>query len=293
MFDDYRSIGMSEYPSQDSIVVLHASVSHNDPGEIVGSNVWFVSALFHEYLTANEIAVDALRSYYVDYYLAQVNNGGFSQFVYNSHWHPFIIAFVREGLRAMGSKRHLEVFEEGVRLLGELGSEGLDEYLTSGYFGDNAGRDELNVLDDNFLAAEKVEDLLALNGTWLRKHAQLCPMPSLELMRQEAHRRGQTLPDRERRIADARAKEPRYMKLIRSLCACSEQQLERITAGDPTRIYEGAATTAWHFITDKGHHHMVDTGGKAIMFRGHSTTDRVCEVEAPIKLASSVTTPNM
>jgi hypothetical protein len=57
--------------------------------------------------------------------------------------------------------------------------------------------------------------------------------------------------------------------------------LERVTAGDPTRIHEGVQTLAWHFITDKRHHHMVEASGKAIMFRGDSTTDRVCEVEAP------------
>jgi len=100
-------------------------------------------------------------------------------------------------------------------------------------------------------------------------------------MRQEAHRRGKALPERERRIAEARANEPRYMKLIRSLCDSAGHELERVTAGDLTRIHEGSRTVAWHFITDKGHHHMVDTGRKAIMFRGDSTRDRVCEMEAP------------
>ncbi len=71
------------------------------------------------------------------------------------------------------------------------------------------------------------------------------------------------------------------MKLIRALCDRAGHQLERVTGGDPTRVHEGTHVVAWHFITDKGHHHMVDARGKAIMFRGHSTTDRVCEVEAP------------
>ena len=102
-------------------------------------------------------------------------------------------------------------------------------------------------------------------------------------MQEEVSRRGQSLPDRERRIAKARANEPRYMKLIRALCDKAGQKLERVTAGDPTRIHDGVKTLAWHFITDKGHHHMVDVGGKAIMFRGDSTTDRVCEIDASEK----------
>src|SRR5262249_54264075 len=128
--------------------------------------------------------------------------------------------------------------------------------------------------------AEKKEDLLALNAAWLRKHSQLVVLTA-EQMQEEVHRRAQAVPDRERRIAEARANEPRYMKLIRALCHRAVHELQRVTAGDPTRVHEGVRTVAWHFITDKGHHHMIDVAGKAIMFQGFSTTDRVCEVEAP------------
>jgi hypothetical protein len=272
---------MAEYTSRDAIIVLEASISHDDPGEIVGSNVWFVNALFEEYLTADEIAPDALRSYYVDYYLAQVNNGGFSQFVYNSRWSPRAIRLIREGMQAIGAQRHLKAFERGAKLVDKFGPDRLRTYFASEYFGENPDRDELNAPDEDFTAAEKVEDLLALNAAWLRKHPNLCPMPTEEDMRSEARRRGQPLPDRERRVAAARANEPRYIKLIRALCERSGQDLQQVTAGDPTRVHEGTRTLAWHFITDKGHHHMVEASGKAIMFRGHSTTDRVCEVEAP------------
>jgi hypothetical protein len=272
---------MAEPTSRDAIVVLEASVTHDDPGEIVGSNVWFVNALLEEQLTADEIAPDALRSYYVDYYLAQVNNGGFSQFVYNSRWSPLVVRLVREGMLAMGAERHLAVFDGAAKLVERFGQDRLDSYFASEYFGDNADRDELNAPNDEFSATEEAEDLLSLNAAWLRKHPHLCPMPTEEDMGREARRRGQALPDRERRVAEARANEPQFMKLIRALCERSGQELERVTAGDPTRVHEGERTLAWHFITDKGHHHMVEADGRAIMFRGHSTTDRVCEVEAP------------
>lgn len=274
---------MAKHTSRNAIVVLEPSVVHEDPGEIVGSNVWFVNALFDEYLTANEIAVDALRSYYVDYYLAQVNNGGFSQFVYNSRWSPLVVRLIREGMLAMGARRHLKVFERGARLVEEFGPDRLQAYFASEYFGENLDREELNAPNEEFSATEKVEDLLALNAAWLRKHPDLYPLPTEEDMQREVRRQGQALPDRDRRVAEALAHEPRYMKLIRALCARSGQKLERVTAGDPTRVHEGTPTLAWHFITDKGHHHMVDAGDKAIMFRGHSTTDGVCEVEAPVE----------
>jgi hypothetical protein len=37
---------------------------------------------------------------------------------------------------------------------------------------------------------------------------------------------------------------------------------------------------AWHFITDRGHHYMVEAGGKAIMFEG-AARSQVAEVDAP------------
>lgn len=264
----------------DAIVVSANSHQSKEAEDIVESNVSFVNSLFEEYLTEEEVSADALRSYYVDYYLAQVNNGGFSQFVYNSRWNPKCIQYVREGMRAIGANRHLKIFEEGAELVSKMDSRQLEAYLTSEYFGENVERDKLNAVDGRFSEVEKKEDLLKLNAAWLRAHPGLKVLTDEEIQ-EEVRRRGQSLPDRERRIAKARANEPRYMKLIRALCDKAGQKLERVTAGDPTHIYEGVKTLAWHFITDKGHHHMVDVGGKAIMFRGGSKTDRVCEIDAP------------
>src|SRR5262245_9695099 len=116
---------MATRESRDAIIVIEPSITHPDPGEIVGSSIWFVNALMDEHLRPDEICTDALRSYYVDYYLAQVNNGGFSQFVYNSRWGSLVVSLVRDGLQAMGATRHLAVFEEGVKLVESFGEERL------------------------------------------------------------------------------------------------------------------------------------------------------------------------
>jgi hypothetical protein len=56
------------------------------------------------------VSHDALLSYYVDYYLAEVNNGGFAQFVYNTAWKPRVVALVKQGLSAIGALKHAELF---------------------------------------------------------------------------------------------------------------------------------------------------------------------------------------
>jgi hypothetical protein len=52
-----------------------------------------------------------------------------------------------------------------------------------------------------------------------------------------------------------------------------------VTAGDPNHQQNGQPVVAWHFLTDKGHHYMVDADGKAVMFNG-TTKEVVTEIEA-------------
>ena len=261
------------------VVVSAESVASADPGEIVHSNISFVNALLREQVRFEEIASDALRSYYVDYYLAQMENGGFSQFVYNSRWSPDLVRLVHEGLVAIKAEQHLRLFDECCALLEPLGEKRLEAFLKSELFGTNADRDFLNAHNERFYALTDVEDLIALNGAWLHKLPGLQVM-NADQMRAEVERRAAALPDREERKRAALENEPRYMKLIRGLVARAGQKLVRVNAGDPNHQHNGKRTVAWHFSTDKGHHYMVDTDGQALMFDG-TTENLVAQIDAP------------
>jgi len=262
-----------------SVIISDQSVASAAPYDIVYSNIEFVNALFGEHLRADEIAPDALRSYYVDYYLAQVNNGGFSQFVYNSHWSPLMNAFIREGLLAMKAVGHLALFNNSAALVDRLGADGLQALLESDYFGDNPERDSLDDNNDRFNELSDAEDLIALNAAWLRSLPGL-KVKTADEIKAEIARRAAALPDRAERVRAALENEPRYLKLIRALIAKAGHELSRVTAGDPTHQHNGQRVLAWHFLTDKGHHYMVDADGKAVMFNG-TTKEAVTEIEAP------------
>ena len=262
----------------DSIFVSKESVASKDEYDVIGSNINFLNALFSEYIAKEEVSKDALLSYYVDYYLAEVNNGGFSQFVFNTHWDAGVVAHVREGLAAMGAKRHLALFEEGATLVGSLGDVRLKQFLESEYFGDNRLRDRLNAIDDRFFALAEQEDLFHLNSVWLKKHPELVVLSESGL-KNEIARRAAAVPDRPAREKRARDAEPQFTKLIRALCAQAGQELQRITAGDPSHKYQGKEVLAWHFITNKGHHFMVEANGKAMMFDGKSEA-KIAEIDA-------------
>ena len=272
--------------SKDSIVVLASSVEDEESGDIIQSNIAFVDMLVGEYLERKEIAPDALRSYHVDSFLAEFENGGFSQYVYNTRWDKDIVTDVREGLKAMGAKKYLKAFEKGAKMLEALDKETLTAYLDGGYFKDGDAEEEeedpvdWDVVDEAINKAGDAEDIFELHVTWLRKHPHLYLMQSEEEMAEEARRRGAALPDRAQRIAKAAANEPRYLKLIRALCKEAGQELEGLTTIDPRHEFEGEQVRAYHFITDEGHHHMIEHDGKALMLRGH-TTDEVCSIEAP------------
>ena len=101
----------------DVVVLSRESLESADVRATIALNIDFVNALFEELLEPEEVSHDALLSYYVDYYLAEVNNGGFAQFVYNTGWKPRVVALVKEGLSAIGAVKHAELFLEGDRLV--------------------------------------------------------------------------------------------------------------------------------------------------------------------------------
>jgi hypothetical protein len=258
---------MTSIVSAQAVIVSDQSYASDDPYDIVASNISFVNALLESYLYPDEIGSNALRSYYVDYYLAQRNNGGFSQFVYNSRWNERVVTYLREGFVAMNAHRQLAFFEQAAGLVTALGQERLERFLESDYFDENAERDFLSALDAQFAAIEQQEDLIILNATWLRHLPDLVVVP-VAAMEAEVKRRSDALPDRDKRVALARSFEPDYMQRIRALCEQVGYELSRVTGANPRHKHAGQRVLAWFFITDHGPHYMVEADGKARMFEG-------------------------
>ena len=262
---------------EDVIVVSESSRHSDDPYDIIQSNIDFLNALFNEQVSPDEVSAEAIKSYYVDYYLAQVNNGGFQQFVGNSGFSPELQRIVRAGLKAIGAKRNLELFEEGAALV--AADAPLGDPLPSDFEDKAAGRDTLNKVNLRFFKLQKTESLVQLNARWLKHHPKLQPLSDARI-KEEIARRINSLTDRAARKEQAREQEPRYTKLIRALCAKAGHKLDRITAGDPLGSYQGERVLAWHFLTDKGHFYMVETAEKAVMIDAESMKE-IASVDVP------------
>jgi hypothetical protein len=245
--------------------------------EIVDANVTVVNAMFGELLMEDEISPTALRSYYVDFYLAQALAGGFAQYVFTAPEREDVDPYVREGLAGMGAAAHLDLFNRTVAAFGALSDTDVETYLDggSGWAAGDGAEDgvsdavrRIEELDGEFESVLETEDIVELNAAWLRGEPDLLVLADDDL---DAHIAGRVsrISDLAERQAAAAAEAlldaPEFEQIIRELCDIAGHSLLRITMGDPNYEHNGETTLAWHFTTDQGEFLMLEDDDEAFM----------------------------
>lgn len=250
----------------DHIVVSRESIKSNDAYAVIKSNISVVNYLLEEGAEPGELSPDALGSYYVDYYLAEVTNGGIAQFMFNCCGEHRILDHITRALPLLGATGHAGLFSEARAGWEAMGAEEKRVSLDRGLFN---SPDPFEGLSDRFYEVNRSEDLIELNSAFIRNHPNL---EVIRLKRLEAHLAGiiRTIPDLAARLAErerlAAENKPRYARIIDVICEEYGMELVRITAGDPGFIHEGEERVAWHFLADQGHYSMVDMGERAVVF---------------------------
>lgn len=263
--------------------VLPREIINGSDADVVDANVDVVNAMYEELLDIGEIAPNALRSYYVDFYLTQSLGGGFAQYVFTAPERSDIDAYIRAGLEGMGAAAHLDLFNRTVAAFDALSEEEADAYLdgdTDLDGGTDGGVFEavrvLEELDGEFETLLETEELVALNAAWLRGQADLLVLDEEELDRHIAERVSR-IPNLAERQAEAAEDElldtPEFEVIIRELCDVAGHTLLKITMGDPNYDHDGQTTLAWHFTTDQGEFLMLDDDREAVMI--HPDTKEV------------------
>ncbi len=295
-------------PASKHPVVLTTGSTEVANEEVVDSNVTVVNAMYEELLDAPEIAPNALRSYYVDFYLTQALAGGFAQYVFTVPEREEIDAYVREGLAGMGATAHLALFNRTVAAFDALSEDDADAYLDgdtdvlAGVDSENTDADStdddggsasadavrsaeavraLEELDEEFESLLETEDILALNAAWLRSQEGLLLLDEGQLEQHIAERVAQipNLAERQAEAAEeALENAPEFELIIRELCDIAGQELRKITMGDPNYEHNGETTLAWHFTTNHGDFIMVEEDEEAYMI-SPSTKEIVAAVE--------------
>lgn len=271
----------SEYP-----VVLTVDGANAGNEEVVDANVTVVNTMYQELLNSEEIAPNALRSYFVDFYLAQSLGGGFAQYVFTAPEREELDTYIREGFEGMGAAAHLELFDRTVEAFDALSEEEEEIYLDGESDGDADGElpeavQAMEDLDAEFESLLETEDLIALNAAWLRTQEGLLILNEDELTAHIAKRVAQ-IPDLEERRAEAEEEAlenaPEFEVIIRELCDIAGYALQKITMGDPNYEHNGETVLAWHFSTDHGDFVMIEDDDEAFMLNPE-TKEIVAAVE--------------
>jgi hypothetical protein len=221
-----------------------------DDVELVQAVVDYVNRLRNEcLLTPGEYPEEADWSYYADYYLSQVNNGGHRQYAHNSGLAPAALRDCRLGLQAMGALDYLAIFDEFLEIVSEE-KTGPDEALPEGLLPHDPRFDPL---DKRFFA---LKDMLARNAAWLRTLSLLKPLPPAELDARFASLLAANARYRERQAENEAARrayeseDPSY-SAAHACAALEGATLERLTAGsfiDPA----GQAGVEWGAYCSNG-----------------------------------------
>ena len=165
-------------------VVLTAAGAAGNDEDVVGDNVSVVNSMYQALLNVPEIAPNALRSYFVDFYITQALDGGFAQYVFMTPDREELDSYIREGLEAMGAAAHLELFNRTAALYDLLTETELQDYLEDGddHHGNRAnGALAMETLDAEFEDLFETEDVTGLNAVWLRSQPGLLILQEAEL----------------------------------------------------------------------------------------------------------------
>jgi hypothetical protein len=230
----------------------------------------FVNLLFDNYFYQHEIPVEALESYYVDYYNQEVIHGGIAQFVYNSKWESEVVIHVFNGLRNIGAKKHAELFENLIHTVKELG-ERLNQFLESDYFQENIKeREILNQFNKKFFSVDEMEDLVECNWQYIGnfKNTEIVDSDTWTLRMEDIFK---SLPDRAAREKEAERlaeeNESEEEKKIEEILGKAGQELLFINGINPGER-DGQIVYEWHVTTSTGDHYVIFQDDKVLLYDG-------------------------
>lgn len=241
------------------ILVSETAFRSEDAAELVAEVVRFVNRMMQQgaYLR-EELPHSAFLSYHVDYYLAQVSNGGHGQFVGNSRWHELTIRDIEEGLRLMQAAPYVEIFQDLKKLI-EADPARARAIAEGGGFGkiDPA----IEALDARYFAQDAYKVLTPANANWLRGLPEVKVIPDADYPRQletlikSNPKRSQRVAERNRAALRTKLTDPLHVA-ARMLCFEARRlPVLSIPAGDPGAVApDGRRTTGWGVNTPTGHH---------------------------------------
>jgi hypothetical protein len=228
-----------------------------DPGayDLVGAVVDFVNTMFeHGCYGRDEISQKAVQAYHADYYLAQVNNGGHSQFIRNCGGNaPFVWADARAGLEAMGASGQADLLDRMIEWAEAHPEEAASQ---TGFNGGRAA--ELDELDTAFYATEKATPMIRLSTRWIFGWPELRAVDNAEYEQAMNHMAFLNPMRGERQIANRvgsfehQINSWLHVAIGMAATAAPETEVRLHIGGGAVMNVEGEQTMVWSLQTNQG-----------------------------------------
>jgi hypothetical protein len=254
-------------PSSGRLVFIRASAveaarSGAEPYELVQALVDFMNFATHQaHYMRTELDPKVMQAYHADYYLAQVNNGGHSQFIGNSSSILDLAnADIQAALTAMGSP-HANIHQDMMRWI----ASNKDEANTQNGFENRSAY--LDELDDRFYDVSKTDDMIAFSARWILTWPELTPVADAEYAaRLDAFatantRRGERLIFKQ--IVDLMEKSMDHLRVSIGLALTSLKPPELMTGigGGAYQDIEGQQELVFHVQSNAGTRKAAVRGG--------------------------------
>jgi len=257
------------------IYIAHSQYENLDKCQRIQAIIDYVNQLVNGLYEYEEINSQAIESYFVDYYLAQVKNGGHRQFFSNSGFNPSINQMVLNGLSNMGAYLHEENFSNGLNILNSIPEDSREEVLYTLYEESidpsfQSVLSSFDAIDTQFYLNESLSDL---NHDYISRFEDLEIVPD-NVFSEKIKILLDDVPNYENRQQIQRQleieNEPFYSKVATALCEHYKHELISINALDHGQGLvsdneviknEKMGNYYCYFTTSKGLHYYIYNDG--------------------------------
>lgn len=235
-----------------------------------------------------ELPAVAMQAYHADYYLAQVNNGGHSQFIGNTGvaMLPTTSGDALAGLKAMGAAAQHQILQE---MMDWVKANPGEAALQNG-FGERAA--PLDALDRRFYEAERQQPMTQLAARWIANWPELRAVAKQQYA-SEIQRLAQLNPHLSQRRIWRGVRQIRFQMTdrlqITVAAACGavapEPELKLMVLAGSSMEVEGQQCMAFGVKTDKGARLCVyeDAGGQLYEYGPGSQSPKPAEMHEILK----------
>lgn len=211
--------------SIDNIIVTTNGFHSHNKNDLIASNIHYITKLFQNNLKEDQISQNALKSYYVDYYYSHIIYNGFDDFIKTFQKNFKVLYYIRSGLKALKSHKHLKLFN----IVFPEKKEQKHKYHN----------ERLNKI---FKKIQKKENIIEKNHQWLISHPKLIIVNPSSI---ESHIQKHLM---------AYQNDKRHVQIIKQLCKIIDEVFIAVTAGDEHNIYN----RSWYFKTAKNYYYIIE-----------------------------------